>query len=95
MGDERIEWVTVATFAARYLAEIPIQTLEAQGIPVLVKGQEPGIWGPAFSGPTSGGLRLQVPAAAEEEAREILGGLVVEEGEEGEEDQEDQEDQEE
>lgn len=68
-------WVTVATFAARYLAEIPIQTLEAQGIPVLMKGEEPGIWGPAFSGPTSHGLELQVPQAAEEDAREILAEL--------------------
>ena len=42
-------WITVATFAARYLAEIPIQTLEGAGIPVLVKGEEPGIWGPGFT----------------------------------------------
>ena len=72
-------WVTVASFAARYLAEIPIQTLEGAGIPVLVKGEEPGIWGPAFSGPTSMGIRVQVPAAAEEDARELLADLLAEE----------------
>jgi hypothetical protein len=69
----------VASFAARYLAEIPIQALEGAGIPVLVKGQEPGIWGPGFTGPTSAGLHLQVPEAALEDAREILGELVADE----------------
>jgi hypothetical protein len=67
-------WVEVAAYSARYLAEIPIQTLEGAGIPVLVKGQEPGIWGPAFSGPTLGGIRLLVPAPAADDARELLGG---------------------
>jgi hypothetical protein len=67
-------WVEVAVYSARYLAEIPIQTLEGAGIPVLVKGEEPGIWGPAFSGPTLGGIRLLVPAAAADDARELLHG---------------------
>lgn len=65
-------WIEVAAYSARYLAEIPIQTLEGAGIPVLVKGEEPGIWGPAFSGPTLGGIRLLVPEAAAEDARELL-----------------------
>ena len=78
MSEERVEWVEVGTFSARYLAEIPIQALEAEGIPVLVKGEEPGIWGPAFSGPTSGGLRIMVPEPAEEEARAILEEFIVE-----------------
>lgn len=73
MRDEAPRWVTVATYAARYLAEIPIQTLKGNGIPVIVKGEEPGIWGPAFSGPTSHGLELQVPEPLAREAREILG----------------------
>ena len=69
-------WITVATFAARYLADIPIQSLEGAGIPVLVKGEEPGIWGPAFAGPTSQGVTLLVPGGAREEAMEILEGLT-------------------
>lgn len=80
-GDDRPEdgrdaaprWVEVATYSAKYLAEIPIQTLESAGIPVLVKGLEPGIWGPAFSGPTLSGIRLFVPEAAASDARELLG----------------------
>ena len=34
--------------------------LEAAGIPVLVKGEEAGIWGPGFAGPTSQGITLLV-----------------------------------
>lgn len=73
MSDQAPRWVTVATYAARYLAEIPLQTLQGNGIPVIVKGEEPGIWGPAFSGPTSHGLELQVPEPFLDEARELLG----------------------
>ncbi len=73
---DEVRWTTVATFAARYLAEIPIQTLEGAGIPVLVKGEEPGIWGPAFAGPTSQGVSILVPGPAREEALEILEGLT-------------------
>ncbi|HSM05176.1 MAG TPA: hypothetical protein VK858_11135 [Longimicrobiales bacterium] len=79
---EEARWITVATFAARYLAEIPIQTLEGAGIPVLVKGEEPGIWGPGFAGPTSQGVALMVPGGAREEALEILDGLTGDDEEE-------------
>ena len=72
MSDERVEWVVLASYAARYLAEIQIQTLEAEGIPVLVRGEEAGIWGPAYTGPTSQGIRLMVPEPALEDARELL-----------------------
>ncbi|UCC26020.1 MAG: hypothetical protein JSU98_02750 [Gemmatimonadales bacterium] len=75
MTHEGTRWITVASYAARYLLEIPKQTLEQAGIPVLVKGQEPGIWGPAFSGPTSQGLELQVPEVVADEARSILEDL--------------------
>jgi len=72
MAESEIRWVPVASYPARYLAEIPLQTLQAQGIPVLLKGEEPGIWGPAFSGPTSQGIELLVPEPAREDALEIL-----------------------
>ncbi len=74
---EEVRWVVVATFAARYLAEVPIQSLEGAGIPVLVKGEEPGIWGPAYAGPTSQGMAILVPEPAREEALEILGELGI------------------
>lgn len=75
---DEVRWVVVATFAARYLAEVPIQSLEGAGIPVLVKGEEPGIWGPAYAGPTSQGMAILVPEPAREEALEILGELGIE-----------------
>lgn len=69
---ERVEWVVLETFAARYLAEIQIQTLEAEGIPVLIKGEEAGIWGGGYAGPTSQGIQLLVPSVALDDARELL-----------------------
>lgn len=71
--DGETRWVAVASFGARYLAEIAIHQLENADIPVLVKGEEPGIWGPAHAGPTSRGIELLVPEAAAEDARELLG----------------------
>ena len=70
--DERIEWIALKSYAARYLADLDIQALENEGIPVIVHGEEAGIWGPAFAGPTSQGIKVMIPAPAEEEARELL-----------------------
>jgi len=67
------EWRPIAAYAALYEAELPRQQLEAEGIPVLVKGVEAGIWGPGFQGPTSRGITLLVPEDRLEEARELLG----------------------
>ncbi len=83
MSDERVEWVVLTSHAARYMADLQIQTLESEGIPVLVRGEEAGIWGPAYAGPTSQGIRLLVPKAALTEAR-ILLELDDEEGPDGE-----------
>lgn len=69
---DKVEWVVLETFGARYLAEIQIQTLEAEGIPVLIKGEEAGIWGGGFPGPTSQGIQLLVPTNAVADARELL-----------------------
>jgi hypothetical protein len=66
-------WVAVASFGARYLAEVAIHQLENADIPVMVQGGEPGIWGPAHAGPTSRGIALLVPEGAVEHARELLG----------------------
>ena len=67
-----VEWEAVAEYGARYEVEIPAQTLENAGIPVLVHGIESGIWGPGFAGPTSRGITLLVPAERADEARELL-----------------------
>ena len=67
-----VEWVPLASYAARFEIEIPVKHLENAGIPVVVKGEEAGIWGPGFAGPTSQGITLMVPKERREEARELL-----------------------
>ena len=73
---ESIDWRPVAEYAALYETELPRQQLEAADIPVLVKGVEPGIWGPGFAGPTSRGITLLVPEDRLDEARDLLEGGV-------------------
>lgn len=68
----RIDWVPVASYAARYEVDIPLRVLENAGIPAVVRGEEAGIWGPGFTGPTSQGITLLVPKESVEEAQELL-----------------------
>jgi len=72
MTEADVRWVPVASYPARYLAEIPLQTLQAEGIPVMVKGEEPGIWGGGYLGPTSVGIELMVPEPLLDEAAAVL-----------------------
>lgn len=75
MTESPIRWTAVASFPGRFLAEVTIRTLEAEEIPVLVKGEEPGIWGPGFTGLTPQGIEILVPAECAEEASEIIAQL--------------------
>lgn len=47
-------------------------TLELEGIPVLVKGYQVGMWGSAFQGAISEGAEVLVPESALERARDFL-----------------------
>ncbi len=73
-------WVKVASFSARYLAEVWLEALDAEGIPFRTRGEESGIWGPGFAGPTSRGFEILV-LERDVDAAETL--LAFEEGEEG------------
>jgi hypothetical protein len=66
------EWVKVASFSARYLAEVWLQALESAGIPFRTRGEESGIWGPGFAGPTGRGFEILVLKEDREEAEAIL-----------------------
>lgn len=66
------DWVQVASFSARYLAEIPLQTLETAGIPVRTEGEETGIWGPGFAGAGTRGFQIWVREQDLEDARALL-----------------------
>lgn len=74
------DWVKVASFSARYLAEVWLEALDEAGIPFRTIGEESGIWGPGFAGPTGRGFEILVRREDVEEAETILD---FEEGEEG------------
>ncbi len=66
------EWVVLGSFNTGLEADIARQTLEAEDIPVLVKGNHPGIFGAAFQGVVTGGIELLVPDAELARARELV-----------------------
>jgi hypothetical protein len=65
-------WVLLRSYASSIEASLDLASLEAEGVPTLVKGQEPGIFGPGFSGLTPHGIRVYVPAAAIDDARDLI-----------------------
>lgn len=67
------DWAFLKRYAARIEADLQIGLLEDAGIPVLVRGPETGIFGPGFSGATTAGVTVFVPAERVDEAREVLG----------------------
>ena len=65
-------FVPLATFANGLDADLARETLEAEGIPVLVKGPQVGMFGGAFQGTVLGGVELHVPSPELERARALL-----------------------
>ena len=66
------EWVKVATFSSGFDVDLARATLEEADIPVQVRGQQVGIFGPAFQGPIPGGIDVYVPSPELKRARELL-----------------------
>jgi len=73
--ESRAEWVQVASFATGLEADIAKNTLEDDGIPVLVQSNAPGIFGLAYQGGVAGGVRLHVPTPEVSRARELLAAM--------------------
>lgn len=73
-NDNQAEWVTIATYATGFEADMARQWLDSEGIPSLVSSNAPGIFGAAFQGAVTGGIALQVPSPVADEARAILDG---------------------
>lgn len=71
--DRTPQWASLGFFPSGLAADIARQALEEAEIPVLVKGDHPGIFGLAFQGSVGGGVEVLVPDVALEHAREILG----------------------
>ncbi len=67
------EWALLKEYASQLDADLDLATLEAEEIPVMVKGPEVGIFGPGFAGATSRGVEVYVPRDALEAARELIG----------------------
>jgi len=68
-----VHFVPVANFANGFDADLARETLEAEGIPVLLKGPQVGIFGGAFQGTVLGGVVLHVPSPELERAKALLG----------------------
>jgi hypothetical protein len=64
-------WTLLTTVYSGLDADIIKATLEAEGIPVLVKGYQVGMWGSGFQGSISEGADVMVPERAIERAREL------------------------
>jgi hypothetical protein len=64
-------WIVLASFGARWEADLLVHALRAAKVPVLVDGPDPGLFGPGFSGGFSPGVRVKVPAEFADHAEEI------------------------
>ncbi|HEY3286447.1 MAG TPA: DUF2007 domain-containing protein [Gemmatimonadaceae bacterium] len=65
-------FVLLASFANGFAADIARERLEADGIPVLLKGPQVGIFGGGFQGTTVGGVELFVPSPELDRAKDLL-----------------------
>jgi hypothetical protein len=67
------QWVPVASYAARFEADLAVARLEAEGILAVTRGNDiTGIFGPGFGGATARGVVVLVPSDVVDAAREIL-----------------------
>jgi hypothetical protein len=67
-----ITWTELRSYGAQYEAVLAVASLEAAGIPTLVKGPGAGVFGPGMAGHSPIAVRLHVPSDATEAARELL-----------------------
>ncbi len=74
-------WAKLTTVYTGLEADTIRATMELEGIPVLVRGYQVGMWGSGFQGPITEGADVMVPESALERARELLPGDVEEDSE--------------
>ncbi len=72
MSDEA-RFVPLANYPNGFDADMARAQLEEEGIPVLVKAVQGGMFGPGFLGPVAGGVTLFVPSPELERAQLLLG----------------------
>jgi hypothetical protein len=66
------KWALLKTVYTGLEADTIRTTLELEGIPVLVRGYQVGMWGSAFQGSLSEGADVLVPESALDRARELI-----------------------
>jgi putative signal transducing protein len=66
------EWIKLATFGSGLEADIARARLEQADIPVQLRGQHVGIFGPSFQGTVPGGIDVYVPSPEVARARDLL-----------------------
>jgi len=65
-------WALLTTVYSGLEVDTIRAALEEEGIPVLVRGYQVGMWGGGFQGPISEGAKVLVPESALERARDLL-----------------------
>jgi hypothetical protein len=72
-----LAWVSIATFAAGFEADLAVAQLESAGILAVARGNDiTGIFGPGFGGKTARGVAVLVPSDAVQRAHAILAQSV-------------------
>lgn len=66
------QWIRLTTVYSGLAADTIRVMLEEEGIPVLVKGYQVGMWGSAFQGSITEGADVLVPESALDRARELV-----------------------
>ena len=70
---DQVRWVTAATYASGFGADLAVASLEARGVPARARSNDiVGIFGPGFAGATARGVDVLVPEPALEAARTAL-----------------------
>ena len=74
-GEERgdARWVRITTCSTVFEAEQIRNTLDGAGIPVFLRGLQPGVFGPGFQGVIPGGIDVCVPSPELSAARALVG----------------------
>ena len=68
----RAEWIKLATVGSGLEADIARARLEEAEIPVQLRGEQTGAFGPSFLGTVPGGIDIYVPSPELQHARELL-----------------------
>ena len=66
------QWAHLTTVYSGLAVDTVRATLELEGIPVLVRGYQIGMFGIGFQGPISEGAEILVPESALERAQELV-----------------------